>query len=172
MRALSTVSSMDGFFILRATQEETSSISVLPHILLCCMISSMTNTSCLNYKSYFPAHKEQGYRRQYSEETTGWMTRVSESDRGKTFISFPRGPDRLRLSSDLFNSVLLPRGKAVVLDTDHSPPNSAEFMSMWSYIYTPPTCPYGLQRDNFTFTFAFLYQHIPRREQSLSKFLP
>jgi hypothetical protein len=37
------------------------------------------------------------------------------------------------------------------------------------YIHSP-TCPYGLQRDNFTF--AFLFQHIPHREQRLSKLLP
>jgi hypothetical protein len=171
MHALSTVSSMDSFFSLKATQEEISSISVLPYILLCCMISSMINTFCLNYKNYFLAHKEQGYRSQYSIEITCWMTRVSESDRGKNFISFPRGPDRLQLSPVLFNSELLPRGKAVVLDTDHSPQHSAEFMNMWSYISTPPRCPYGLHRDNFTFAFALLFQHIPRREQSLSKLL-
>jgi len=172
MHALSTASSIDSFFILRATQEENSSISMLLYILLCCMISSVINTFCLNYEDYFPAHKEQGYRSQYSEEITGWMTGVSESDRGKKLISFPRGPDRFRRSPVLFNSELLPRGKAVVLDTDHSPPHSAEFMSMWSYISTPPPCPNGLHRDNCTVTFAFLFHHIPREEQSLSKLLP
>jgi hypothetical protein len=172
MHALSTVSSMDSFFILRATQEKTSSISVLPYILLCCKISSMINTFCLNYKNYFPALMEQGYRNQYSEKNTGWMTWVSESDRGKKIISFPRGPDRLRPSPVLFNSELLPRGKAVVLDTKHSPPHSIKFMNMWVYVSIPPTCPYGLQSDKLTFTFAFLFQHIPRTEQSLSKLLP
>ena len=156
MHALSTISSMDSFFLLIATQEDTSSASVLPYILVCCMISSMINTFCLNYKNYFPAQKEQGYRSPYSKEIMCWMTRVSESDRGKKLISFPRGPDRLRLSPVLFNSELLPRGKAVVLDTELSHPHSAEFVSVWSYISTPPRCPYGLHRGNFTFT---LYQH-------------
>jgi len=155
MHTLSTVSSMDSFFILRATQEVTSSISVLPYILLCCMISPMINTFCLNYKNSFPAHKEEGYRSQYSEEITGWMTRFSVSDRGKKPIFLPRGPDRFRLSPVLFNSELLPRGKAVLLDTDRSLPHTAEFMSMWSYISTTLTCPYGLHTENFTFIFAF-----------------
>jgi hypothetical protein len=67
------------------------------------------------------------------------MTRVSKPDRGKKLISSPRGPDQPRISPILsFNSELLPRGKAVVLETDHSPPYNAEFKNMRSYISTPP----------------------------------
>ena len=140
---------------------------MLPYILLCC-ISPMINTFCLNYKNHFPVHEEQGYRSQYNEGTTGWMTRVSESDKGKKLFSLPRRPDRLRRSPVLFNSDLLPRGKAVVLDTDHSLPHSAEFMTMWSYIFTPPTCPYVLHRDNFKFTFAFsISTHTSQGTESL-----
>ena len=43
-------------------------------------------------KTIFRDHKEQEYRSQYSEETTGWMARVSESDRGKKLFLLSKRP--------------------------------------------------------------------------------
>jgi hypothetical protein len=35
----------------------------------------------------------------------------------------------------------------------HSPPRSAKVKNDWNYISTAPTCPHGMDRETFNFTF-------------------
>ena len=119
----------------------------------------------------------------FSDYATGWMTRGSNSDRGrgKKFFCSLRFPGlSCALPSHPFSGYRLPFPKVnqLVRDVDHSPPSIAEVKNEWNYSSNPPICLQGVDTDSFRFFFTIfvplmiLFILNPSRQQRSLKNLP
>jgi hypothetical protein len=86
-----------------------------------------------------------------------WTFDISNLDKGKRFISFPKLPDRLwGPRSPLYNGYwcLYPWVRQPRLEVNHYPPSTSEVKNEWIYTFSLPIFLPGMYRDNDPFTFT------------------
>jgi len=75
-----------------------------------------------------------------------WKIRGSDLGRGKRFFSKTPRPTQPHFQ-------WVPVVKLPESDDENSHPPSADVKNAWNYASTPPTCPYGVERDSVVFSF-------------------